>query len=161
MRELRDRLWEIAEKAGRSLPLSKEELEFAEGCLAAPRAQERASACEILLRSSESEVTRHRALAEVEHLCQEAREEDWGVTLLNALLYVSPDDLTKGPTLSAFILRCASSPGWAMRTNAVSLLEVLARLGNGEAKRLIKGLAYDANDYARMNALNALARLKR
>jgi hypothetical protein len=160
MGALQERLWEITEKAGHSIPLSADELGFAESCLTAPDSGVRANACEVIFRASESPQAKSLALNELEHLCRNTSEEDYAVTLLNVLLYVSLDDIVTRAPLRGFVFRSASSTRWPIRTNAVSVLERLARTGDREALRKIEHLAEDDDDnYVQTNARNSLGRL--
>ena len=159
MGTLQERLWKITEKAGQSIPLSADELGFAESCLAAPDPGDRANACEVVFRASESPEARSRALDEVDHLCRSTSEEDYAVTLLNVLLYVSLDDIVNRAALKDFVFKSASSSRWATRTNSVSVLERIAQTGDQEALRRIEHLAEDADNYVQTNARSSLGRL--
>jgi len=159
MGTLQDKLWKIVEKAGQGRPLSEEELSFVEGCLGAPDPGDLTNACEAILRASDSPRLRNLALTRLEGLSGNASEEDYAVTLLSTLLYVPADDIISRATLKDFVFASALSRRWAIRTNAVSVLERIAHKGDREALLRIKQLAEDANDYVQANARSSLERL--
>ncbi len=153
------RLWEIIERIGKGYDVSEDDLPFAETCLDAPEPQAQANACEILFRCSTSESVRCHALDRVEQLCANAAEEDYVVTLLIVMLYPPLSAFSNRTALKDFTVKCARSSRWQIRTNAVSVLQRLARTGDQDAIRLTTSLANDTNSYVRENAQNALQSL--
>lgn len=160
MKESDDRLWDVYQAAGRSLPICDADLAFAERCLSAANTEDVGIACEILLRASNSEAQRKKAVASLEALCVGYLEGDLAVSLLNALLYVSLDEFSDQRGVTAFIKSCAYNRIWAVRTNVVDSLRSLAGGGDRQAVDLIEVLATDQHDAVRDNAKLALKWLK-
>jgi HEAT repeat protein len=159
MRSGDERLWDIVTKAGIGASLSSEELGYAEAALRSPLALDRSNACEALLRRSTSDTQRAAAFEALEALCLASADEDYVVILLNAMLYTRNFAFRSPSRIRDFLVRSGRSRNGHIRTNAVELIEPIARGGDREALDLIKGLARDENANVRSNALLSLRNL--
>lgn len=159
MRPLELRLWEILHRSGKGVELSADDIAFAEQCLDDNAAQIQANACEVLCRYSSSESARRRAVNRIADLCLNFTEEDYAITILTVMLYLSQDTLLNARVLGDFAFKCAYSSRWQIRTNAVSVLHRFVKIGNTDALNLIKTLSNDPNNYVRANAQHVLQRI--
>jgi len=147
------RLWSLRDKAATARGLSERELSFAESCLGSDLANDKANACEILLRASRSESTRQRAINTMEVLCSATQDEAYALGILTAMLYISENLLVTRKKLRDFAVRCGCSDAWEIRANAVHVLRHLANAGDTKAATIIKALCSDPFEPVRVNAL--------
>jgi hypothetical protein len=153
------RLSIILDKASQRIDLSENDVEFVNACLSSASQDDQAVACEVVFRSSPSHSLRQHALETLEKLSTAGGEADHVITLLLAMLFVPAQALSERPPIRTFLMTCAHSKRWQIRTNAVSVLERLAHTGDGEALTLIKTMAKDENEYVSANSESSLSRL--
>ena len=152
-------LWDIVVKAATGGVPSVEELLYAEAALGSPVALDRANACEAILRRSTLKTQRTAALTVLESLCLASENEDYVVVLLNAMLYARNLTFRNPSRMRDFVLRSVRSPKAPIRTNAVELVEQLARAGDRQSLDALRALTRDPDSNVRSNAIVSLRNL--
>ncbi len=155
-----ERLWDIWYKAGTTGYLNAEELAYAEGHLRSSIAQDRANACEVMLRCSRSHAQRAAAVKALEELCLDsAADEDHVMTLLIALMYARTAGFSNPTGMRQFVMRCGRSSKYYIRADAADAVWVLAKVGDREAVELLRSLASDEDEAVRSNGRYYLKKL--
>lgn len=141
--------------------LTAVDLAVAERVLESLNFSEKLIGCEALIRYSESAISKERALAEFESLCKQALEDSslQDPTLLYSLSFVPDPCFIGNKVFREITLRSATDVNLGARTNAMVLLERLARLGDTEAVEILRRSLHDSHEYVRNNARQCLDRL--
>ena len=141
--------------------LSADNLAYAESFLDDPDPPIRTYASTIVLRCSDSESVKAKAVETVEELCRQAADEDFVCRLLIALMFVPLHALSTRSALRYFVARATRSSRFQIRLNAAWPLGRLAKSGDAQAIGLLGLLAKDSDEQVRKNAKVTLAQLGR
>jgi len=153
------KLWDIVDKAGTTSCLSAEELAYAELHLKSSLPEDRANACEAILRCSRSHAQRAAAVLALEELCLNSADEDYVMTLLIALMYARTAVFSNPVGMRQFVMRSGRSPKSHIRADAADAVWVLAKADDREAVELLRSLTIDEDEGVRGNAVYYLKKL--
>lgn len=142
-------------RAGQGEKIVQRDVELAKKLLSSPQPENRAMACELLLRCNVKRFEKC-VLKVIEELCARRTNSRTMVTVLVALAYCPIDYILSKSVVSEFVILSSMDEEWAVRTNAVSVLRQMAHAGSHIAIGRLKELVRDRCSYVRENAEHAL-----
>jgi hypothetical protein len=154
-----ERLWDICDKAGTTSQLNAEELTYAEAHLTSEVLDDRANACEAILRCSRLPAQRAAAVRTLEALCLNSTDELYVMTLLTALMYARTTVFSNPVGMRHFVMQSGRSQKNYIRADATDAVWVLAKAGDQEALELLRSLASDEDEGVRGNVFYYLKKL--
>jgi hypothetical protein len=155
------RLWQLERQIEANTPLAPDALQVAVHALQSSSLDDKLLACQALLRHTYSAQLMARAVDVARRLCEDTLrgEGQWHPNLVLLLLFLPKNALEGDEVFRRFAYAAAKSTDPACRADGTVALFRFASAGDGEAVRLLRTAADDADPFVRQNATSSLRRL--